>query len=46
MKKGTDKQAGDRGKTGAGVFKRIGLADKQSGVADRVRHTAQANVKK
>jgi hypothetical protein len=48
MKKGTEKQTGDRGKTGAGlrptgVFKRIADADKKSGVADRVRHTSSEN---
>lgn len=29
-----------------GVFKRILDADRKSGVADRVRHTAQGNAKK
>lgn len=45
MKKGTEKQTGDRGKTGAGVrptgvFKRIADAQRESGVKKIVRHTA------
>ncbi len=44
MKKGTEKQAGDRGKIGAGappkgVFKRIADAEKASGEKKIIRHT-------
>ncbi len=46
MKKGTEKQTGDRGKTGAGVspkpkgvFARIAQAEKASGEKKIIRHT-------
>jgi hypothetical protein len=50
MKKNTEKQTGDRGKTGAGappkgVFKRIADAERQSGVTRIVRHTQPENLK-
>jgi hypothetical protein len=50
VKKETEKQTGDRGKTGAGVppkgvFKRIADAQRQSGATRIIRHTQPENLK-